>query len=238
MILSRGRCDVEESSDQPTITALICTLNEGSNLPHVLPRIPDWVDEVIMVDGHSTDNTVAIAENLRPDIRILCQPGRGKGDALRLGMEQATGDIIVTLDADGSTDPREMRRFIDPLLHGYDYAKGSRFRGAFPRNKPWFRILGNWIITLVFDVLYLRRYTDLCSGYNAFWRQTLVSGNPWSRDGFENEPLVNCWVAKNGLQVKEVGHTDHGRLNGEVKELSWRQGFKAMRSIVRERFRG
>ena len=98
-----------------TITALICALNEEKRLPSVLPRIPDCVDEVILVDGHSTDRTVEVARELCPGIRILYQPGRGKGDALRHGIEHARGDIIVTMDADGSTDPEEVPRFIEPF---------------------------------------------------------------------------------------------------------------------------
>src|SRR3990172_4321735 len=79
------------------ITALICALNEEGSLPYVLPRIPGWVDEVLLVDGHSVDGTVELARSLRPDIRVLHQPGRGKGDALKCGVAAARGDILVTL---------------------------------------------------------------------------------------------------------------------------------------------
>jgi len=220
------------------ITALICALNEELTLPNLLPKIPPWVDEVLLVDGHSTDSTVAIARQLRPDIRLLYQPGKGKGDALRHGIKHASGDIIVTLDADGSTDPKEMAKFIQPLLNGYDFAKGSRFALGFPRHKPWYRIMGNWIITLTFDVLFFRRYTDLCSGYNAFWKKAIGRVNLWSADGFEDEPLINLRVRRAGLKVTEVGHRDRGRREGGSKAPSWRQGFKAIKTILRERFHG
>ena len=164
---------LSQPSQLPTITVIICTLNEAENLPHVLPRIPDWVHEVILVDGHSTDDTVEVARRLRPDIKVLYQPGRGKGDALRHGIEHATGDIIVTLDADGATPPEEMPRFIEPLLAGYDFAKGARFIRGSTEGKPKHRILGNFIITLTFDLLFFKRYTDLCSGYNAFWKKAI-----------------------------------------------------------------
>src|SRR5690242_18742358 len=85
------------------VTVVIPALNEAECLPHVLPRLPAWVDEVLLVDGQSTDGTIEIARRLRPDVRIVAQQGRGKGAALRTGLMQATGDIIVTLDADGST---------------------------------------------------------------------------------------------------------------------------------------
>ena len=222
---------------RPSVTALICTLNEEGSLPHVLPRVPDWVDEVLLVDGHSTDNTVAVAKELRPDIRVLYQPGRGKGDALRYGIREANTAIIVTLDADGTTDPKDMPRFVEPLLNGCDFVKGSRFRLGLPANKPRHRIVGNWIIAIAFDLLFFRTYTDLCSGYNAFWKKALATVDLSGGD-FEDEPLVNVRVRKAGLKVKEVGHIDRGRVGGDSKAPSWRQGFGAIRTIVRERFRG
>lgn len=236
--MATDRVPKETSVARPRVTALICALNEGKNLPHVLPNIPSWVDEVLLVDGHSTDDTTLVAKRLRPDICIRHQPGRGKGDALRYGFSQATGDIIVTLDADGATNPAEMSRFIEPLLNGYDFAKGSRFLAGSPEDKPWHRILGNWIITITFNILFFKRYTDLCSGYNAFWRARVTEAmQPWPSDGFENEPFINARVTKRGLKVTEIGYTESGRLSGEVKEKSWRQGIKAIKSIIRERFR-
>ena len=98
--------------------------------------------------------------------------------------------------------------------------------------------MGNWIITLTFNILFCTWYTDLCSGYNAFWKKVTEETNLWSTDGFENEPLINTRVRKRGLKVIEVSHMDPGRLGGDIKEESWRQGFKAIKSIFRERFCG
>jgi glycosyltransferase involved in cell wall biosynthesis len=220
-----------------SVTALVCTLNEEENLAHVLTEIPDWVDELLLVDGHSTDNTVAVARGLRSDVRIVRQPGRGKGDALKCGIEQATGDIIVTLDADGTTDPRDMSRFVEPLLRGCDFVKGSRFALSRPAGKPRHRIFGNWVIVTTYNVLYRTKYTDLCSGYNAFWRQAMarVDLSGWTG---QEEPLLNARVRKAGLKVVEVGHHDKGRIAGETKQPSWQQGFGAVKTVIRERFRG
>ncbi len=222
----------------PKISVIICTLNEEESLPYVLPNIPKWVDEILLVDGHSADTTVQIAKKLQPEIKVMYQPRKGKGDALRYGIQQASGDIIVTLDADGTTDPEEMPKFIEPLLNGYDFAKGSRFALGLPHNKPWYRILGNWIIVMTFNILFFKKYTDLCSGYNAFWRKVIEPINLWSPDSFEDEPLINTRVRKAGLKVMEVGHLDRGRFGGDTKAPSWRQGFKAIRTIVNECFRG
>jgi len=224
--------------DKPKITVLICAFNEENSLAGVLTKIPQWVDEIVLVDGHSSDKTVEIAKRICPHIRIIYQNGIGKGDALKYGFKHSIGDIIVTLDADGATDPEEMEKFIKPLLDGYDFVKGSRFLKYFPHNKPRHRIIGNWVITILFDILFIRKYTDLCSGYNAFWKETLKKVDLWSVDGFENEPLFNCRIAKTKVKVIEIGHSEKGRISGEVKELSWRQGSKAIKTIIRERFRG
>jgi glycosyltransferase involved in cell wall biosynthesis len=222
----------------PKISVVICTLNEAKNIPYVLPYIPDWVDEIILVDGHSTDGTVEVAKKLRPDVKVFYQPGKGKGEALRLGIKNSAGDIIVTLDADGETDPSDMDRFIEALLRGYDFAKGSRLRLSLPAGKPTHRITGNLIVAAVFNMLYLTGFTDLCSGYNAFWKKSIERVGLDSRDCFEDEPLLISRVKKSGLRIVEVGHHDRGRISGESKAPSWRQGLKAIKTIVRERLRG
>src|SRR5215218_4693815 len=112
---------------QVRVSVTIPTLNEAQNLPHVFARLPEGIHEVIIVDGRSTDGTPDVARSLRPDVRIVHQTGRGKGDALRTGFEAATGDIIAMLDADGSTDAAELPRFVSALLNGADFVKGSRF---------------------------------------------------------------------------------------------------------------
>src|SRR5579863_6555021 len=112
------------------ISVVIPARNEAKNLPYVLPLIPDWVYEVILVNDHSTDDTVGVACRLLPFIRTVNTPAsRGKGLALQTGFALATGDIIVMMDADGSSDPREMPRFIEALLEGAYLVKGSRFIG-------------------------------------------------------------------------------------------------------------
>jgi glycosyltransferase involved in cell wall biosynthesis len=220
----------------PKITALICALNEADNLPYVLPKIPKWVDEVLLVDGHSIDKTVEVAKELRPDIRILYQPGKGKGDALKCGIKNATGDIIVTLDADGTTSPEEIPNFIEPLLKGYDFAKGSRFLQGRP-NMPLHRRFGNWVLVTTANILHGTKYTDICSGYNAFWKSALERVE-LSSDGFEMEQEMNVRVKKAGLRVVEVPCQDRGRLGGTSKTKDLQQGVKDLLTILRERFRG
>src|SRR5665213_446155 len=220
-----------------SISVVIPTLNEAANLPHVLPLIPDFVDEVVLVDGHSEDSTVEIARAIRPDIRVVLQDRRGKGNALACGFAAAEGDIIVMLDADGSTDPNEIAQFVDALLDGSDFAKGSRYAyGGSSLDITRLRAAGNKGLALAVNVLFRTRYTDLCYGYNAFWRHCLPYMSV-TCDGFEVETLIHVRIARAGLTVTEVGSVAHPRLHGESKLNALRDGIRVLRTIVRERAR-
>ncbi len=221
----------------PTVSVVICALNERESLARVLPRIPAWIHEVLLVDGRSTDGTRELARQLRPGLRVLEQPGFGKGDALRHGVSQATADIVVTLDADGETNPEEIPRFVAALQQGYDFAKGSRSASGFA-DKPPHRRFGNRAIATVCNVLYGTRFTDLCSGYNAFWRRITERVELWSPDGWNYEPSIIARVLKAKLKVIEVPQQGGSRLGGRSKLSSWGQAFRAIWALLRERFRG
>ena len=221
----------------PVISAVVPTLNEDSNLPHVLTRIPAFVDEVVLVDGHSVDDTIAVARMIRPDIRVVLQDGNGKGNALACGFAAASGDIIVMLDADGSTDPAEIPQFVDALLAGSDFAKGSRFlRGGGSADITPIRSAGNRALGRVVNLLFRTRYTDLCYGYNAFWRDCLPHMQV-NCAGFEVETLINVRVARARLTVTEVPSVEYERLHGESNLNAVRDGGRILRTIVRERVR-
>ena len=221
----------------PTVSVVIPALNEAANLPHVLSRVPVWVDEVILVDGCSVDDTVAVARAVLADVRVLVQDGRGKGNALACGFAAARGDIIVMLDADGSTDPVEIGRFVDALLAGHDFAKGSRFApGGASADITRVRRIGNRGLCMLVNVLFGTRYSDLCYGYNAFWRHCLAHMRV-SCEGFEVETLINVRVARAGLSVVEVASVEHERLHGESKLRAVRDGLRVLRTILRERTR-
>lgn len=222
---------------RPTVSVVIPALNEAENLPYVLRDIPtDYVDEVILVDGHSTDETVAVARAIMPDIRVIEQPGKGKGDALRVGFAAATGDIIVAIDADGSTDPREIPAYVGALLAGADYVKGSRFlQGGGTDDMPLYRQAGNWGLTLLVRILFGGKYTDLCYGYNAFWRHVLPL-LALDADGFEIETLMNIRALRAGLKVAEVCSFEAPRIHGEGRLRAIPDGWRVLKTIVRERF--
>jgi glycosyltransferase involved in cell wall biosynthesis len=229
----------------PAVTVIICALNEEHNLPHVLPKIPEWVDEILLVDGHSKDGTVEVAKHLCPCIRVLGQPGRGKGNALKYGVQQALGDIIVTIDADGETPPEEIGNFVKPLLEGFDFTKGSRLTGHRPAKMPPYRWFGNKVLALTCNLLFNTRFHDVCSGYNAFWKLKftqldLTYGIKEVGCSMEQQMIVRA--KKAGMRVLEIPHTSHGRISGasviSSKRQSIKQGFRDWFIIISERFRG
>jgi glycosyltransferase involved in cell wall biosynthesis len=237
---------------EPTVSVVIPAKNEARNLPHVLPLLPAGLHEVILVDGKSTDGTADVARELRPDITIIGQTRKGKGNALACGFAAATGDFIVMLDADGSTDPAEIPRFVDALKHGADFAKGSRFMpGAGSSDISRLRQRGNFALNKIVNLLYGTRYTDLCYGYNAFRRDCLIaisldSSQPegvaptemaWG-DGFEVETLINVRIAKAGLRVFEVPSFERSRVHGSSNLNAFSDGFRVLRTIHTERSRG
>jgi glycosyltransferase involved in cell wall biosynthesis len=218
----------------PTISAVIPALNEVENLPHVLPFIPDWVDEVVLVDGHSQDGTVEVAQQLRPDICIVQQEGRGKGAALRTGFSMASGDIIVMLDADGSNDPEEIAAFVSTLLAGADFAKGSRFiQGGGTADMPFHRRAGNRCFVVMVRILFGGSYSDLCYGYNAFWADVLPKLQ-LNGDGFEIESIMNIRALQAKLKVVEVPSFEDRRRYGEGRLKALPDGWRVLKAIFHE----
>ncbi len=216
------------------VSVVVPTLNEAENLPHVLPRIPEWIDEVLLVDGHSTDNTIEVARALLPSIRVVQQEGRGKGAALRSGFAAATGDIIVMLDADGSTDPAEIPYFVGALLAGADFAKGSRFlQGGGTADMEFYRKFGNWALLRLTRLLFGGQYSDLCYGYNAFWARVLPVLS-LDCDGFEIETMMNVRALQAKLKVVEVPSFEAERIYGKSNLRTFPDGWRVLKTIFKE----
>lgn len=232
----------------PRVSVVIPTLNEARNLPHVFARMPPNIYEVILVDGCSVDDTVTVARQLRPDVRVVRQSRTGKGNALACGFVAATGDIIAMVDADGSADPSEIPRFVRALLNGADFAKGTRFaEGGGSSDITHLRGLGNWLLTTFYNACYGQRYSDLCYGFNVFWRRHAPDlgldamsppaengGRLWG-DGFEVETLIHVRAAKAKLAVVEVASFEHPRIHGVSNLHAVRDGLRVLRTILRER---
>jgi glycosyltransferase involved in cell wall biosynthesis len=218
----------------PSVSVVIPAKNEARNLAHVFETIPEWVDEIVLVDGHSSDDTVAVALQLKPDVKIVAQEGRGKGDALRAGFAAAKGEIIVMMDADGSTDGAEIARFVAALMTGADFAKGSRFAsGGGSDDITFSRHWGNRILSSLVNRLFGTRYTDLCYGYNAFWAHHL-SKLDLDCDGFEVETVMNVRAAKAGLSIHEIPSHEYNRIHGMSNLHVFRDGIRIAKFILRE----
>jgi len=234
----------------PKISIVIPARNEARNLEVILPTLPP-VHQLILVDGHSVDDTVETARRVMPTIEIVHQTRKGKGNALACGFAAVTGDVVVMFDADGSADPAEIPRFVAALLAGADVAKGSRFaEGGGSEDITRFRAVGNYGLNLVTNVLLGTRYTDLCYGYNAFWSDVLPhldlpdpseparsDGQMIWGDGFEIETVLNCRMAAAGMRIREVPSVERLRIHGLSNLNAISDGFRVLRTILTEKQR-
>jgi hypothetical protein len=212
------------------VTVVIPALNEEHNLPLILENLPP-VDEVVVVDGRSRDDTVAVAREVRPDVVVVRQTRSGKGNALVCGFAASTGDIVVTLNADGSADPQEIPRFVDALLSGAEAAHGSRFRpGGDHRDAGAPERFGHGVLCRIVNVFFGTRFTDLSCGYNAYWRELLPAlalpapdargpkrGRLAWGEGPEIDTLTTLRMATQGLRVVEVATVGYPRIYGEER---------------------
>jgi len=237
--------DSAHRPQDPTVTIIVPAKNEARNLELILPTLPS-VHEVIVVDAHSTDQTADVVASTLPSARLVQQTRKGKGNALAVGFEAATGDIIVMFDADGSADAHEIAAYVATLKAGADFAKGSRVLGdGGSEDITHLRDTGNRALTGITNLLFGTTYTDLCYGYNAFWRDILpvldlpstAAREPQWGDGFEIETLINTRVAAGNLQIHEVPSVELARIHGESNLNTFRDGTRVLRTILSERFR-
>ncbi|MEU0496669.1 glycosyltransferase family 2 protein [Mycobacterium sp. NPDC006124] len=227
-----------------TVTVIIPAMNEARNLPDVALRMPDGIDEIIFVDGHSEDDSIEVARMLWPTAKIISQTRRGKGNALVCGFQAATSDIVVMIDADGSTDPGEIALFVDALNGGADVVKGSRFaKGGGSADFTLTRRFGNKLFNALVNAKFGASFTDLCYGYMAFWRchlpamalpDTEATEAQWG-DGFEIETLINVRILTSGLKVVEVPSFERSRIHGASNLHAFSDGWRVLRTIHGER---
>lgn len=226
----RRRCP--RGLNAPKVSVIIPALNEAENLGHVFSRLPEAIHEVIVVDGHSTDGTLEVARRLRPDVVTVSQDGRGKGNALRCGFAAATGDAIVAIDADGSTDPAEIPAFVGALQAGAEYVKGSRFLpGAGTDDMTFVRKCGNYGFVVLARLMYGARYSDFTYGYTAFWRRCLPTLDLRS-DGFEIECEMTLRAVQTGLRVVEVACFEQPRHAGDAHLKPIPDGWRILKQMM------
>ncbi len=232
--------------DNPRVSVVVPALNEAKNVREILPYLSEYY-EVILVDGHSVDGTVAAAREALPGVKIVEQTRQGKGNALACGFEAATGEVIVMFDVDGSADPNEIPDFVRALVAGADLAKGTRFvKGGGSDDITLFRRIGNMGLNLLASALTEHWFTDLCYGYNAFWADMLYMLDlPDTQaksdklmlpgDGFEIEALIIGRFALSGAKITEVPSFEHDRYHGDSNLNAVRDGFRVLRTILEDR---
>ena len=244
-------------AELPRLSVVVPTLNEARNLEVVLPELAETLakipgdHEVIVVDGGSEDATVETARRLLPDVEVVEQARTGKGNAVAAGIEQASGDVVVMFDADGSADPAEIPQFVEALVEGADFAKGSRFtEGGGSADITPIRQLGNAFLNQTANLAFSTQFTDLCYGYNAFWVDMAPvldlpdaqsppapdGAMAWG-DGFEIETVINVRMAAADAVITEVPSVERERIHGESNLSAVRDGLRVLRTIVVERLR-
>jgi len=221
------------------ISIIIPTLNEEKNLPIVLNDIKNFFKkekyghEIIIVDKYSTDKTVDIAKKFGTKIIF---DAFGKGSALRNGMKNAKGDIIITMDADCSNIAKEIGLLIEGIKCGFDICMGSRFiQGGGTEDMPWYRKLGNKFFVFLVNILWKMNYSDLCYGYRSFNRNAVKRLNLKS-DGFGIETEISIKAAKNKLKVLEIPSYEKARKYGKGKLRTVADGLSILKLIIKEIF--
>jgi glycosyltransferase involved in cell wall biosynthesis len=242
------------------VSLIIPALNEAAGLQAILWRIPAEVDELIIVDGNSVDETAAVVRAFREELtsngthpeprvtrsamhprdmtlRFETQRGNGKGDAIKHGLRMATGDLVVTMDADGSMNPEEIPAFLDCLVAGCDVVKGSRvLQGGGSHDFTLLRRLGNAALTQVANLLCRTAYTDITYGFTAHWREAITDPSQLP-DGWQLEMQVALRGSKVGLVTAEVPCFEERRIGGASKLNPLRDGFAILKTILRESLR-
>lgn len=218
-----------------TVSVIVPAMNEEHNIGWVLERIPAWVDQVIVVDGFSSDRTVEVARAARPDVVVVSQRGRGKGAALRTGFEDATCDYVIAIDADGSMEPAEIEYYVAALEQGYELVKGSRhLRASGSLDLTPVRRLGNTALVGTVNLLWGCTFSDLCYGFFGFRRDKLNALGLTS-GGFEIETEIAVRAVEAGLRIAEVPSVELLRHHGASNLNAWRDGWRILRLLVRER---
>ncbi len=215
------------------VTIIIPARNEAPNLAALFASLPP-VYEVILVDGNSVDGTIDVALQLMPDVRVLRQTGRGKGNAMIEGLAAANGDVAVFIDADGSNEPGEVERFVLALVNGADLAKGSRFleRGG-STDITGIRRFGNGAIRTFVNRVYGTRFTDLAYGFNAIWTKHRDALD-LDCNGFEIETLLHIRAARLGFVIEEVPSFERERSAGSSNLHAFRDGLRIAAVLTRE----
>jgi len=234
-------------SKSPLLSIIIPAYNESATIQQVLDKVVSSLTvnsidaEIILVDDSSKDDTlkkVADWQQLNPKVKLISiasSPNRGKGFALRKGIETATGDYVLIQDADHEYDPRDYPRLLGPVIEGMaDVVYGSRFIGGNPHRILFFwHSIGNKFLTSISNVFTNLNLTDMESGYKLFKRE-IIQSIKLKENRFGFEPEVTAKISRiKEIRIYEVGISYYGRTYAEGKKISWQDGFRAIWCVLK-----
>jgi glycosyltransferase involved in cell wall biosynthesis len=223
------------------LTVIIPVYNEVKTIQEILRRVEatGLADEIVVVDDGSMDGSREVLQQLEgsEQVRVLYhEHNQGKGKAVRTGIQNATGDLILIQDADLEYDPREYPNLLRPIQEGIaDVVYGSRFLGAGRRPVLFWNMVANRILTLTTNILYNNILTDMETGYKLFRRQ-VVKDMPLRAHGFEFEPEFTAKILKRKVRLYEVPISFNPRDYSEGKKIKMKDAFIAMWMLVKYRF--
>jgi len=219
---------------------LIPCYNEEKTIEKIINKILDLKDlnlEIIIVDDNSTDSSRSIINTkLKDKIHklILNDNNYGKGYSIRKGIEAATGEVLIIQDADLEYDPKDYQKLLEPFILGVaDVVYGSRFIGSDKKRVLYFwHTVGNKILTLLSNIFTNLNLSDMEVGYKAF-KTDVIKNIDLKENRFGFEPEVTAKIAKKSLRLYEVGISYYGRKYNEGKKITWKDGFSAIRCILK-----
>ena len=222
------------------ISIIIPCYNEEKTIEKIINKILDLKElnlEIIIVDDNSTDSSRSIIDTkLKDKIHklILNDNNYGKGFSIKKGIEAATGEVLIIQDADLEYDPKDYHKLLEPFKLGVaDVVYGSRFIGSDKKRVLYFwHTVGNKILTLLSNIFTNLNLSDMEVGYKAF-KTDVIKNIDLKENRFGFEPEVTAKIAKKSLRLYEVGISYYGRKYNEGKKITWKDGFSAIRCILK-----
>jgi glycosyltransferase involved in cell wall biosynthesis len=216
-----------------TLSVVIPCYNEENGVREVIGRMPECIDEIVVVDNNCTDRTAAVATSL--GARVVLEKTPGYGAAYKAGMAAAKSDLIITMDGDGTYPPEEINRLVDHLVDKrLDFLSASRFPLTDPRAMGFTNRFGNWVLTVTAIVLFFQPLRDSQSGMWVF-RRSLLQKLKLTSDGMPFSQEIKLEAMLRGARFGEA-HIPYGARIGEVKLQKWRDGWLNLTFLVRKRF--
>lgn len=215
------------------LSVVIPCYNEEDGVREVIGRIPKAVDEIVVVDNNCTDRTAEIATSL--GARVVAEKRPGYGAAYKAGLAAATGDVVITMDGDGTYPPEEIARLVDVLAdRKWDFLSASRFPLVDPKAMGWTNRMGNWVLTVTAMLLFFVPIRDSQSGMWVF-RRAVLPKLKLTSDGMPFSQEIKLEAILRGCRFGEE-HIPYGARIGEVKLQKWRDGWLNLLFLVRKRF--